>query len=230
MKTQFDFIDLTHRLSSDIPSWNGNCGFNLNLLKDYALGSSDVSFRNQQIIMEAGMGTHMDAPCHCIPAGKSIADFPLDQLIVPCVVINVRATAHENTVVSKTDIEAFEKQYQTISAGSVAIIYTGWDKYWSTPEKYRNNLVFPSLSADAAEMLIQREVVGVGIDTLSPDRPESGYPVHQLLLGAGKYIIENVSNADKLPPTGSYLIALPLNIKGATEAPMRLVGLVPKFP
>ncbi len=227
---QFDFIDLTHPLTSDIPSWNGSCGFKLNILKDYDdySDNEEVKFRSQEIKMEAGMGTHMDAPCHCIPSGKSISDIPLEQLIAPCVVINVSSFAQAKTVVSKADIESFEKQYKTIPADCVAIIHTGWDKYWSNSEKYRNNLVFPSLSVEAAELLLQRDVVGIAIDTLSPDRPESGYPVHKLILGAGKYIIENVANASKLPPTGSYLIALPLNIKDATEAPMRLVGLVPK--
>lgn len=69
--------------------------------------------------------------------------------------------------------------------------------------------------------------MGLGIDTLSPDRPNEGYPVHRTLLSAGKYIIENIANSEQLPPTGSFVLALPLKIRQATEAPMRLIGLLP---
>lgn len=70
--------------------------------------------------------------------------------------------------------------------------------------------------------------MGLGIDTLSPDRPGAGYPVHQLFLGAGKYLIENVANAVKLPAVGSYILALPLKLLQGTEAPLRLVALINK--
>ena len=76
-----------------------------------------------------------------------------------------------------------------------------------------------------AEHLLARNIAGIGIDTLSPDRPDSGFPVHQLLLGADKYIIENVANPQQMPKTGGFALVLPMKIQGATEAPTRLVGL-----
>ncbi len=57
------------------------------------------------------------------------------------------------------------------------------------------------------------------------DREEDGFPVHQLLLNSGKYIIENIANCNKLPPTGASIIALPIKVKNGTEAPIRLVGV-----
>lgn len=41
------------------------------------------------------------------------------------------------------------------------------------------------------------------IDTLSPDLEEDGFPVYQLLLSAGIYVIKNVANCHKLPPSGA---------------------------
>lgn len=106
------------------------------------------------------------------------------------------------------------------------LFYTGWEKHWPNPEKYRNNLVFPSISAHVAQLLLERNIAGIGIDTLSPDTADSGYPVHQLLLQAGKYIIENVANAHSLPPIGAWTLALPWKIINATESPVQLIGLV----
>jgi kynurenine formamidase len=49
--------------------------------------------------------------------------------------------------------------------------------------------------------------------------------VHQAFLGSGKILIENVANLDKIPAIGAFIMALPIKIKDATEAPIRLIGL-----
>ena len=125
-----------------------------------------------------------------------------------------------------SSVEKFETEYGIIPAGSFVLFYTGWDKYWETPEKYHGNYHFPSVHASTAELLLSRSIVGLGIDTLSCDRGDTGYPVHRTILGAGKYLIENIANAGSLPPTGAKIYALPMKIADATEAPIRLIALV----
>ena len=124
------------------------------------------------------------------------------------------------------DILDFEKQHQSIQPGDFVIIRTGWARHWPQPAQYRNNLQFPSVSKKAAQLLIERDIVGLGIDTLGPDTAQSGYPVHQVILGQGKYLVENVANSDLLPPIGSTILVAPLYILGGTEAPIRLIGFV----
>jgi kynurenine formamidase len=205
---KFTFVDLTHILSNTIPHWGSDCGFQHEIKLDYADCTSDVKFRVHKIEMYAGVGTHMDAPLHCFAAGASIADIPLDQLIAPCVVLDVSHQANG-----------------AIPKNAFVIVYTGWDQYWHQPEKYRNDLAFPSISKEAALLLVERDIVGIGIDTLSPDRPDSHFIVHQIMLSAGKYIVENVANAKSLPPLGSYAFVLPMKVHGGTEAPVRLIGM-----
>ncbi|MBU6446154.1 MAG: cyclase family protein, partial [Verrucomicrobia bacterium] len=86
---------------------------------------------------------------------------------------------------------------------------------------------FPAFSVEAARYLIGQNVVGIGIDTLSPDCLHLDYPVHHTVLGAGKYIIENVADCANIPSRGCYAIALPLRAEDATECPIRLIALVP---
>jgi kynurenine formamidase len=220
-------VDLTHPLSPDVPTWKGNCGFRIQITKDYGNGEG-TKFRNQDFSLEAGVGTHMDAPAHCIQGALAIADLPLEELISPCVVIDISDKANETYSLLPQDIEEFERKHGSIETSAFIIVYTGWSRFWPDPEAYRNDYRFPSIFPPAAEMLLERKMKGLGIDTLSPDRPESGYPVHQLLLGAGKYIVENVANANLLSPKGWQAFALPLKIIGATESPMRLIALSPE--
>lgn len=190
-------------------------------------------FRVQQVKMHAGVGTHMDAPCHLIPGGLSIADLPLEQFIAPACVIDVSTKANADYEISMEDVKAYEKTYGPILKGSLIIGYTGWSRFWSDSDSYRNvdkegRMHFPTFSAKAVEYLLKREIAGVAIDTLSPDCSDITYPVHQLMLGAGKYIIENIANCEKMPPSGSYVIALPLRVEEGSEAPVRIIALIPK--
>ncbi|OJW52675.1 MAG: cyclase [Alphaproteobacteria bacterium 41-28] len=218
------FIDLTHTLTPSIPSWDGSCGFQHDLRDDYD-PAAPYQVRTYDIHMQAGMGTHIDAPAHFIPGGRCINDLNLQELIAPCIVMNVSNQMHERYSLKVKDIESFETQHGVIPPGCFVIVYSGWERYWTTPDKYRNNLVYPSLSKEAAQALLDRQIVGLGIDTLSPDRPEDGFPVHKLILGADKYIVENVANALKLPPTGAYTVVCPLKIEKGTESPIRLIGM-----
>lgn len=220
------WIDLTHTLTPHVPSWGGGCGFQQEIKRDYHDEAGQIGFRVQQIKMHAGLGTHMDAPSHCIPGGRSIDEIPLEELCCPCVVINVTQKAHESYSVSVQDIQTFEQNYGPIPPHALVIVYTGWDQYWNAPLRYRNAWRFPSVSSEAAEALLERNIRGLGIDTLSPDRPEGDFPVHRLILGANKYIIENVACAQKLPPLGAQALALPLKTQEGTEAPVRLVAWV----
>lgn len=221
----FEWVDLSHKLSEEVPTWNGDCGFKqIDVLK-YEECKSDCKFLVQRLEMFAGIGTHMDAPAHCFPHGKTITDLPLQTLISPCIVVNTSQEAHEKYIIDMETVINFEKQNHVIWKNAFVIFYTGWSRFWNQPEKYRNNHSFPSIGKEVAEYLLSKDIAGIGIDTLSPDRPESGYPVHQILLGAGKYIVENIANASLLPPTGSFVFVLPLQVNQGTEAPVRLLGM-----
>jgi len=226
MKLPFQVIDLTHPITSNSPTWEGGCGFLHEINLDYDACPTPVQFRVQTIKMNAGIGTHIDAPAHCIPGAKTVDELSLSDLIAPCVVINISMHAHATYECLASDILTFEKKYGKIPNGSFVIIRTGWEKFWLQPDQYRNQLQFPSVSLEAANLLLARHIVGLGIDTLSPDTEASGYPVHHAILGAEKYIIENIANADKLPPTGSFSLALPILTTGGTEASIRLIALL----
>lgn len=223
----YDIIDLTHTLNPDVPTWNGTCDFKQNIFLDY-----EEVCRVQTIQLNAGTGTHIDAPSHFIPGGKSAADLSLEELIVPLCVIDVAKKIHPDYYISVQDIQEFETQYGQIEPSSAVIGYTGWDQYWNDPQKYRNpdkngKMHFPGFSKEAALLLLERNIQGIGIDTLSPDCLDLTFPVHHLILGASKYIVENLTRCQALPPKGAFGIFLPIKTQDGTEAVMRAAALIP---
>lgn len=133
---------------------------------------------------------------------------------------------NENYIITPDVISKFEEEYGEIKPNTFIIFYTGWDRYWETPEKYINNHIFPSVHNDTAKLLIDRKISGLGVDTLSADTGANGFPVHRIILGADKYLVENIANAKEIPPVGTKILVLPLKIKDGSEAPIRLIALI----
>ena len=53
-------------------------------------------------------------------------------------------------------------------------------------------------------------------------------PAHRALLDAHVAILETMTNLERLPPRGSFLIALPLNIAEGSGSPVRAVAYAPR--
>ena len=183
-------------------------------------------------------GTHVDAPIHFAKDKQTMDELRLDQLIGPAVVIDVREKCSGNSDyrLAPEDITAWEKTHGQVPKGSIALIRTGWGKFWPDKKKYLGSdvpgdtvhLHFPGISKEAAELLVSRGVSGVGLDTASLDYGATkDFIAHQVLLGANIYGLENVANLDRLPETGTTLISLPMKIKGGTGGPVRIVALLP---
>jgi kynurenine formamidase len=226
MNNEFKIIELTHRLLPEVPTWDGTSDFNLHMTLDYGDCTPPDVFRKHEVKMQSGTGTHMDAPAHVVVGGRTIDQLTLPELVSDCVVIDVSVQADANYVAMPAVVEEFEKQYGEIKPNSFVIFYTGWDKRWGNREKYNNDHKFPSVDISTAELLLKRNITGLGIDTLSADTGTSGFPVHRAILGADKYLVENVANAKELPPTGAKIFVLPIKIKDATEAPIRLIATI----
>ena len=224
----YRLVDLTHSLHEGVPTWSGGCGFRLETKLDYPQG-----LRVQSIKSHAGVGTHMDAPSHFIPGGANVGEIDLENFVVPACVLDLRHKMDPDLFVSPQDIEAYETKYGSIPINSLVIARTGWEQFWVDPLRYRNpdaegKMHFPGFSKEAAEVLLHKKIAGIGIDTLSPDGSNTdNFPVHKSVLGAGKYILENLAHLDLIPVSGSYIICLPPKFRDATEANLRVAALVP---
>src|SRR5919106_4921281 len=86
----------------------------------------------QEIVALTHVGTHMDAPLHVIPGGKSIDLIPLSQVIGEGVILDV----------SKSDVEPITSKEiaaarPTIKVDDIVFLFTGWAKGSARPHMTR---------------------------------------------------------------------------------------------
>jgi kynurenine formamidase len=232
-RPRFRLLDLTHRMHEDMPVWPGGVPFKMTRMTDYADG-----YRSHRFEMGENTGTHVDAPGHFAEGKRAIDEIPVDELVVPLVVINLREQVDKNPdyQLSGSDVVDWEANNGVVPVGSVVVVNTGWHKRFEDPEKYVNQdaqgvMHFPGVGAEAANLFVERDVVGVGIDTLSIDAGASkDFAAHKILLAANKYQIENLANLDELPETGATIIVGVLPVSEGTQAQARILAMVPEEP
>ncbi|MCW5851532.1 MAG: cyclase family protein [Anaerolineae bacterium] len=186
-------------------------------------------------------GTHFDAPVHWI-TGKDLPDNTLDtiparRLIGPACVIDIHreAAADPDFLLMPEHILAWEAEYGRIPAGAWVLLRTDWSQR-QTAEEFLNvgpdgpHTPGPHLSA--VELLVSRDVLGFGVETVGTDAGRAGmfeppFPCHTLMHGAGKYGLASLCNLDRLPPTGALVIAAPLKIVDGSGSPVRVLALTP---
>lgn len=228
--TSRNIIDLTHPMHAEMAFWPGGVPFKKVRLVDYEQG-----YLLHRFEMGENTGTHIDAPAHFIKGKQTIDQIPVDKLIVPAVVIDVRQQAAQNPdyQLSAQDVTDFEAKHGKIQMGSLVILNTGWHKRFRSPKEYVNldeNQVmhFPGFGIDSAKLLVARDVAGIGIDTLSIDYgPSSDFATHIVVLQENKYQIENLANLDALPATGAIVIIGVLPIRGGSQAQARILAVLP---
>ncbi|WP_424946535.1 cyclase family protein [Candidatus Spongiihabitans sp.] len=224
-------IDLTHAMHDDMVFWPGGVPFKKERLVDYDTGG----YQLHKFIMGENTGTHVDAPSHFIKGNRSIDQLAIDQLIVPLVVFDAkRAAAADNDYeLTPADIENWEDENGAVPANALFVMNTGWHNRFDQPQRYINMddagvMHFPGFSAAAAELLVARNVAGIGIDTLSIDHGSSTtFAAHVVMLAANKYQVENMAALDALPATGATAVIGVLPVRDGSQAQAQIFALLP---
>ncbi len=232
-------VDLSHTYDAATIFWPTAEPFKLESVADGVTPGGFYYAANNFRTAEHG-GTHLDAPVH-FAAGKQAVDaIPLDHLIGTAAVVDVAAKCQANAdyLVTQADLEAWERANGQIPAGSILLIRTDFSKRWPDPARYLgtaergaaavSKLHFPGVHPDAARWLVaNRSIKAVGIDTASIDDGQStDYQTHRILYERNIPGFENLTNLDRLPPTGAQIVALPMKIGGGSGAPLRAIAIV----
>jgi kynurenine formamidase len=182
------------------------------------------------------IGTQIDAPAHFFADGLSLEQMPVRNFIAPLAVIDIsqRARTDVDTAVTIEDIKNWEKKYGRLPKGSAVFMYSGWDAKVNDAKAFinmdrANTMHFPGFSPEAALFLAsERNVVGIGVDTVSLDPGnDKTYKAHKAWLAAGKWGVECVANLKQVPPVGATVFVGASKVGGATGGLVRLIATFP---
>ena len=149
--------------------------------------------------MCAHNGTHIDAPFHFLPEGKTVEQLPLDTFVGDCFV------ARHTGDVTAGDTRAILKKAQGIPRILIAGPAT--------------------VTLEAAEVFASRNLKLLGNESQSVGPENAPMAVHKILLSREIALLEGVVLRD-IPEGRYFLSAAPLNLAGVDGAPCRayLIG------
>lgn len=222
--------DLTHDLVENFPTYFGSQQFFIDKLNDFAKDGFNIS---QWRIVEH-TGTHIDAPLHFTADGKGVGELPVEDLVAPLSVIDIRAKADADPDAQLTpdDIKAWTDKNGPLPEGGVIALLSGWGAHVAT-DKFRNvgsdgkTQHYPGFHVEAAQQLLETTTKAIAVDTLSLDFGASpDFIVHKTWLPAGRYGIEGVANLDRLPAKGATIVVGAPKISKGSGGPARIIALV----
>lgn len=166
-----------------------------------------------QININSHNGTHIDAPYHFVERGQTIDKMPLDVMMGPARVIEIKDTE---------SIKPDELLPCNIQAGERILFKTRNSSRPERMKKFFLDSVYVSL--EGARFLIDKKISVVGIDYISiaGGGMENIDKTHIELLDKGIYIIEDLDLSQV--KAGRYeMICLPLKIEGGDASPVRAI-------
>ena len=253
-------VDLAHPWHRGMPVSPNHPAFQIALMRRHGdmVRSDGGSAANEMIVLGGHVGTHIDALCHVSHQGRlhggvetgpvttnegftrlgidSVAPFFCRGVLLD--VARVHGVDHlppgyEMTV---SDLDAAEQASgTTVGSGDVALIHSGWNRFWDDPDIFRGQIDgAPGPGEAAGEWLGERSIRAAGAETLAfeviqPGAGHSTLPVHrQLLVEAGIHIFEAMHLGElAVLGVGEFLfMASPLKLVGGTGSPIRPIAVV----
>lgn len=235
------WVDLTHPLNEQAVFWPTAKMFELETVAE---GQTEGGYFYSAYNFSAAEhgGTHIDAPVHFAEGRLATDEIPVEQLVGPAVVIDVKAQAAKNRdyQIRVEDVTAWEEANGQLPEGAIILFNTGFSRFYPNRERYMGtaergseavaDLHFPGIHPELARFLaLKRVIKAVGLDTPSVDYGQSTtFESHVTLYQENIYGLENVANLDSLPATGATVIALPMKLEGGSGGPVRIVAHLPE--
>lgn len=214
-------IDLSMTIEQGMQTFNSYWHTKVEIVQ---LASHDIENREtRKIVLGTHTGTHIDAPRHFIPNGKTIEELDLENLNGDALVIDFSQIEEKHEVTKDELISKIgSKKLDRI------IVRFDWDRHYGTKKYYTDH---PFFSEDACSWLVKNECKVFGMDTPQPDNPLNGKgsildaPNHKILLGGEVILVEYLVNLKSIQSQEINLIVAPLKIKSGDGAPARCFAI-----
>lgn len=196
-------IDISRPIHPSMAIYPNNPGVEFENIQKASIEQSGLT----RLSLGSHTGTHIDALSHIDPSGSGIESFALDQYVGDVEVVDI-----------PSDVSVITAQHIPSTSASRIIFKTANSNF--PVDEFRPDFV--ALDESAAQELVRRNVVLVGIDALSIKKKGVRDKVHELLLHANVVIIEGLYLGGVRAGT-YHLTCLPLAISGIDGVPARAV-------
>jgi len=229
------FVDLTHAFAPGIPHWPGFPNERVTTLYTYRKDG----FLAQEFCHVGQWGTHVDAPAHFAPGGRTVDQIDPAQMLLPLAVIDVhrQAAANPDYVLSMDDVRAWERAHGPVPAGAFVAMRTDWAKRWPSQSAMENKDRkgighYPGWSMPVLRYLYDvRHVAATGHETTDTDpgvaASHNDFSLESWILHQGHYQIELLDNLDAVPESGALAMVTFAKARGGSGFPARVVAIVP---
>ena len=159
------------------------------------------------------------------PYGETVDEIEVEKWQGDAVLVDLRGKVEAKQGIMPSDVGKYD---ELIQKDTIVLFNTGWGrkrKNWD--KEYGND--WPFITGELAAYLVEKQVRGCGIDTLSAGGwyEGTGRPCHEELLSHGVWILEELLFADELMKHEEcYLTAYPIKLAGFSGAPVRAVAVV----
>jgi len=234
------WVDLTHSFAPGIPHFHAFPDERRTTLFHYdeGVGTQGHGFLAHQYSHIGQWGTHMDPPAHFIRGGRFQDEVPVEEMILPLVVLDVRAAVASDPdfAVGPAVVVAYESEHGRIPPGAFVALSTGWALRWPDSDAMHNRDAdgvahYPGWDVATLRLLVEeRGITAIGHDTTDTDPgvaiSAGAFAAETYILAADRWQIELLANLDQVPVAGALVVATwPKPLKGS-GFPARVFAIV----
>ena len=236
------FVDLTHAFVPGIPHWPGFPDEKRETIYWYEKGGGALGegFFAETFTHVGQWGTHVDPPAHFIRGLRTVDQIPVQEMILPLVVIDVHSDAARNPdyTLSLERVKKWEAENGAIPAGAFVAMRTDWAKRWPDSAAMANKDAegvahYPGWTMAALKYLYEdRKITASGHETTDTDpgiaTTKGDFSLEKYILSTNHYQIELLTNLDQVPETGALVIVSFPKPKGGSGFPARVFAICPR--
>lgn len=202
-------IDLSHTFTHEMPGNPDDPKASLGKIASLEIDS----LNDHRLTTTMHIGTHLDAPFHMIAEGKKINEIPLERLIGPGILLDVR---------NKEVIDVDVLDNVVIPEGAILLLYTGFGDKYKTDAYFEG---FPSVTEAFAEKLVKLKIKVLGVDMFGPDH-SAPWGIHKILLANNVLLVESLAHMDQLGDAKNFeVMAIPPKLQ-ADASPVRVFAIL----
>ncbi|SIS45995.1 cyclase family protein [Salimicrobium salexigens] len=172
--------------------------------------STNGHVTESRIDMDLHTGTHVDSPLHMINDGETMETIAVEDLVGTVKVFDLSDCGDS---IDKSDVELLD-----INKGDFIL--------FKTKNSYHEgndfDFDFTYVTGEAAELLAEKGIKGVGVDGLGIERSQPDHPTHRTLFTHRIIIIEGL-RLKEISEGSYFMMAAPLKIEGTDASPARIL-------